>query len=189
MQYCSACGGPITYGPVAGETRHRHACPRCGAIFYQNPKIVVATLPRHAGGVVLIRRGIEPGYGRWGYPGGFLELGESAEEGAIRETLEETGYEIEIEGSIGIYSRPPAGVVVLVFAAHVTGGAPQLSDETLEVRSFPPDQIPWDELAFPTVQQALHDWLRGSVGPAPSTVPGLFPLAPPPGSDEPLPEG
>jgi len=150
---------------------------------------VVATLPTHAGGVVLIRRGIEPGYGRWGYPGGFLELGESAEEGAIRETLEETGYEIAIDGCVGIYSRPPAGVVVLVFAAHVTSGEPQLSEETLEVRSFAIDEIPWEELAFPTVQIALRDWIGGALGPPPTTVPGMLSATLVPVEGDALPEG
>ncbi len=161
MKYCAQCGGGILYGPVDGETRERHACSTCQVIFYQNPKIVVATLPSHEGGLVLIRRGIEPGYGLWGYPGGFMELGETVEEAAIRETLEETGYEIELGHSVGIYSRPNAGVVVLAFAASVIGGAPSLSHETLEVRAFPLDQLPWDQMAFPTVRQSVTDWLAG----------------------------
>jgi ADP-ribose pyrophosphatase YjhB (NUDIX family) len=161
MKYCAHCGGATSFGPVPGETRDRHACPRCETVFYQNPKLVVATLPAHEGGLVLIRRGIEPGYGLWGYPGGFLELGETVEEGAIRETLEETGYRVELGPAVGIYSRPHAGVVVLVFAARVVGGAPQLSAETLEVRAFAPEALPWSELAFPTVREALQDLLDG----------------------------
>jgi len=173
MRYCANCGSEIRFGPVPGESRERHACPVCQAIFYQNPKIVVATLPLlPPDRLVLIRRGIEPGYGLWGYPGGFLELGETVEEGAVRETWEETGYEVELGPSVGIYSRPQAGVVVLVFAARVIGGAPRLSPETLEVRAFAPAELPWSELAFPTVRQALQDWLAGPRGRPPQTVAG-----------------
>src|SRR5581483_9121174 len=161
MKFCPHCGGPVQFGPVPGEGRDRHACSVCAAVFYQNPKIVVATLPRLEHGLVLIRRGIEPGYGLWGYPGGFLELGETVEEGAIRETSEETGYLVELGPVVGIYSRPHAGVVVLVFSARVVGGHACLSEETLEVRSFPTDALPWSELAFPTVRQALEDLLAG----------------------------
>jgi ADP-ribose pyrophosphatase YjhB (NUDIX family) len=162
VKYCGLCGGGIVFGPVEGETLPRHVCGGCGEIFYQNPKIVVATLPLLEGRLVLIRRGIEPGYGLWGYPGGFLELGETVEEGAVRETLEETGYQIALGAAVGIYSRPQAGVVVLAFEATVTGGAPRLSPETLEVAAFAPDELPWDEMAFPTVRQALQDWLAGT---------------------------
>src|SRR5581483_586488 len=172
MKFCPHCGGPVQFGPVPGEGRDRHACSVCAAVFYENPKIVVATLPRHSDGLVLIRRGIEPGYGLWGYPGGFLELGETVEEGAVRETWEETGYEVELGPSVGIYSRPQAGVVVLVFAARVIGGALRLSPETLEVRAFAPAELPWSELAFPTVRQALQDWLAGPRGRPPQTVAG-----------------
>jgi ADP-ribose pyrophosphatase YjhB (NUDIX family) len=170
MRFCAHCGGEILFGPVTGETRDRHACGACQVIFYQNPKIVVATLPLHDGGLVLIRRGIEPGYGLWGYPGGFMELGETVEECAIRETLEETGYTIQIDHPVGIYSRPNAGVVVLAFAARVVGGEPTLSYETLEVRSFQREELPWSEMAFPTVRQAVQDWLDGRGAADPTVV-------------------
>src|SRR4051794_11791210 len=129
IQYCAECGGEIRHGPGAGGTGPRHPRPAGKGLLYQNPKIRVAPPPIHEDKLILIRRGIEPGYGLWGYPGGFLELGETVEEGAIRETLEETGFEIEIGRSVGIYSRIQAGVVVLVFEARVVGGAARISEE------------------------------------------------------------
>lgn len=161
VNYCSRCGSPLTHGPVANETRDRLACTNCGFIAYLNPRLVVSTLPVTADGrLVLIRRGIEPGYGMWAQPGGFLEIDETAHEGAVRETLEETGYIIDPDEVIGVYTRPQAAVVVLVWEARVVGGEPGTSVETLEVRSFAADEIPWSELAFQTTTWAIRDWVR-----------------------------
>lgn len=161
VNYCSRCGSPLTHGPVANETRDRLACTNCGFIAYLNPRLVVSTLPVTSDGrLVLIRRGIEPGYGMWGQPGGFLEIDETAHEGAIRETLEETGYIVDPDEVIGVYTRPLAAIVVLVWEARVVGGEPATSAETLEVRSFAADEIPWSELAFQTTTWAIRDWVR-----------------------------
>ena len=161
VNYCSRCGSPLKHGPVANETRDRLGCTDCGFIAYLNPRLVVSTLPVTADGkLVLIRRGIEPGYGMWGQPGGFLEIDETAHEGAVRETLEETGYIVDPDEVIGVYSRPLAAVVVLVWEARVVGGKPSTSAETLEVRSFEPHEIPWADLAFQTTTWAIRDWVR-----------------------------
>ncbi|HEY8134574.1 MAG TPA: NUDIX hydrolase [Candidatus Limnocylindrales bacterium] len=161
VNYCSRCGSPLSHGPVANETRDRLACTSCGFIAYLNPRLVVSTLPVTPDGrLVLIRRGIEPGYGSWAQPGGFLEIDETAHEGAVRETLEETGYIVDPDEVIGVYTRPLAAIVVLVWEARVVGGAPAISAETLEVRSFGADEIPWSELAFQTTTWAIRDWVR-----------------------------
>ena len=161
VNYCSRCGSPLTHGPVANETRDRLACRNCGFIAYLNPRLVVSTLPVTQGGrLVLIRRGIEPGYGLWAQPGGFLEIDETAHDGAVRETLEETGFEVEPLDVIGVYTRPQAAIVVLAWEARVVGGTATTSQETLEIREFGPDEIPWSELAFQTTTWAIRDWVR-----------------------------
>jgi ADP-ribose pyrophosphatase YjhB (NUDIX family) len=161
VNYCSRCGSPLTHGPIPNETRDRLACTSCGFVAYLNPRLVVSTLPVTADGrLVLIRRGIEPGYGAWAQPGGFLEIDETAHEGAVRETLEETGYIVDPDEVIGVYTRPLAAIVVLVWESRVVGGEPATSVETLEVRSFAADEIPWSELAFQTTTWALRDWVR-----------------------------
>jgi ADP-ribose pyrophosphatase YjhB (NUDIX family) len=109
--------------------------------------------------VVLIRRGFEPGRGWWAQPGGFLEVDETATEGAIRETLEETGLVVAPGEIVGLYARLEAAVIVLAYEARVVGGAARTSPEALEVRSFVPESIPWPEIAFRTTWFALADWL------------------------------
>ncbi len=161
LNYCSRCGGPLVFGPVAGDERERLVCGRCGFVTYVNPRLVVTAIPvTEAGDVVLIRRGIEPRRGFWAQPGGFLEIDETVSQGAVRETLEETGYLVEAGELIGLYSRPEAAIVTVVFEARIVGGTAQTGIETLEVRDFAPDAIPWPEIAFRTTEWALRDWLR-----------------------------
>ncbi len=124
--------------------------------------------------VFLARRGIEPGAGRWSYPGGFLELGESAQEGARRETEEETRLLVEVGRLIGLYSRPHAGVVTVIYEAEVVGGEPLPGAESIEVQAFGPDEIPWDELAFSTTESALRDWVASLPGRGPRFEPELW---------------
>jgi ADP-ribose pyrophosphatase YjhB (NUDIX family) len=160
LNFCSRCGAEMNERIPAGEQRPRMECPGCGYIAYVNPRLVVTTLPVTADGdVVLIRRGIEPGLGSWAQPGGFLEIDETVTEGAIRETLEETGLIVEPGALVGLYSRLEAGVVTLVFEARILGGEPTTSVETLEVRAYAPADIPWPEVAFKTTWYALRDWL------------------------------
>jgi ADP-ribose pyrophosphatase YjhB (NUDIX family) len=129
--------------------------------------------------VFLARRGIEPGIGLWSYPGGYLELGESAQEGARRETEEETLLKVEIGRLVGAYSRPTGGVVTLIYEAQVVGGEPLPGVETTEVRGFTPDNIPWDELAFSTTESCLRDWVRAQPGHGPQHEPELYVIGDP----------
>jgi len=126
------------------------------------------------GRVHLARRAIEPGVGRWTYPGGFLEIGEAAAEGARRETEEETELLVEIGRLIGVYSRPHVGIVTIVYEAAVVGGRAEPAAESTEVRAFTPDDIPWDELAFSTAESALRDWVRTLPGRGPQHEPELY---------------
>ena len=160
LQYCSRCGAPLEFGEVEGEDRHRLSCRSCGLVSYVNPRLVVTTIPvTDAGEVVLLRRGIEPGRGWWAQPGGFLEIDETVTEAAIRETLEETGLVVEPGEIVGLYSRLEAAVVVLALESQVVGGEARLNPEALEIRTFAPDAIPWDGIAFTTSHWALHDWV------------------------------
>ena len=161
LNYCSRCGASLRFGSIEGEDRHRLACEACGFIAYVNPRLVVTTIPvTDDGRVVLLRRGIEPGLGWWAQPGGFLEVDETVTEGAVRETLEETGLIVSPGEILGLYSRLEAAVVVLAFEAAVVGGEAATSPEALEVRAFAPDDIPWPGIAFKTTYWALRDWMR-----------------------------
>jgi ADP-ribose pyrophosphatase YjhB (NUDIX family) len=160
VRFCSRCGGRLIFGPVEGEERRRLVCERCGFISYVNPRLVVTTLPvTERGEVVLIRRGIPPGYDLWAQPGGFLEIDETVPEAAVRETLEETGLVVEPGAIVGIYSRVTAAVAVLVFEARILEGEPGATRESLETRPFAPEEIPWPDIAFETSVRALRDWV------------------------------
>lgn len=164
--FCPACGRPLEARVLEEDHRPRLVCP-VGHVTWRNPRIVVGTLPVRDGRVHLARRTNEPGAGRWTYPGGFLEIGEAAQEGARRETEEETRLLVEVGRLIGAYSRPHVGVVTLIYEATVVGGEVAPGAETSEVRAFAPDEIPWGELAFTTVESVLRDWIAALPG-APS---------------------
>ncbi len=135
-------------------------CGGCGFVFYLGPKLVAGAIFELDGGVVLIQRDIEPGYGKWTFPGGFVERGERAEAAARREVLEESGLEIEVADIIGLYTYEGEVPAIAVFAARVVGGEPTPLDETMDVKSFPRDGLPWAAMAFPSTEQALKDYLR-----------------------------
>jgi len=172
-RFCPACGRPVEPRVLEEDHRPRLVCSE-GHVTWRNPRVVVGTLPVDGGRVYLARRAIEPRFGRWSYPGGFLELGEAAQEGARRETEEETELRVEIGPLIGVYSRPHAGVVTIVFEAAVVGGRAEAAAETSEVRAFAPDEIPWDDLAFSTTESALRDWLAGLPGRGSAFEPELY---------------
>jgi ADP-ribose pyrophosphatase YjhB (NUDIX family) len=171
--YCPACGQPLSPRVLEEDHRPRLVCPE-GHVTWRNPRLVVGTLPVLAGRVYLARRSIEPGAGRWTYPGGFLEVGEAAQEGARRETEEETQLRVEVGRLIGAYSRPYAGVVTLIYEADIVGGKALPGVETIEVRDFGPDEIPWDDLAFTTAESALRDWVASLPGRGPHFEPELY---------------
>lgn len=160
-RYCFICGSALRETRLPTEDRVRLNCPNCGHVHYINPKVVCGTLPLDDGRVWLLRRGIEPRYGYWTHPAGFQEIDESTEEGALRETREELGCEVSLQGLLGIYSRPHAPVNI-VYVAQLTaqGGSPRVTPEAIEVRAFAPQDIPWQDLAFLSTHAALRDWLR-----------------------------
>jgi len=162
LQYCPRCGAPLIVRLLPTEDRPRLICDR-GHILYVNPKLVVGVIPERRGRTLLLRRAIEPRYGFWTYPGGFMEIDETVEECAAREALEETGVTVTISGLVGVYSRPGPhgpGIVAIVFYGRVTAGRVSPGREALEARWFGAHDIPWDELAYDTTRWALRDWLE-----------------------------
>ncbi len=158
--FCPRCSGRLELREIKDGEPERLVCEACGFIFYQGPKLVAATIFELDGGILLTQRAIEPGYGKWTFPGGFVERGERAEAAAEREALEEAGVEIEVDEIVGLYSYEDQVPVIAVFSGRVTGGEPEPLDETMAVGIFPRDGLPWSEMAFPSTEQALKDYLR-----------------------------
>jgi len=163
-RFCSACGGRLGRGRPPGDERERLICQRCGTVHYENPKIVVGSLCRYRGRLLLCRRAIEPQAGLWTLPAGFLELGESAEEGAVREAFEEARARIAIERLFAVYSIPHIGQVQLFYTARLLSPEVAPGPESAEVGLFEPRAIPWDRLAFPSVRRALARAVEGWEG-------------------------
>lgn len=159
--YCLKCGAPMETRALYG--RERAACPVCGYIHFRNPTPVAGCVVEHEGGIVLIRRGIDPGRGKWGIPAGFMEWGETAEEGAMRETAEETGLAVRIERLLGVYSfvNPNGNGVIIFYVATAIGGTMLAGDDAEHIETFAPGAWP-DAIAFPTHRQALADYLATS---------------------------
>ncbi len=160
-----------------GDTRDRLVCADCGHIAYENPKIVTGAVVAHAGRLLLCRRAIAPGQGKWTIPAGYMELGETVAEGAIREAREEACADIAIDGLLACFSISRIGQVQLfhraTFADPHAARLHAAGDETLETALFGWDEIPWSQLAFPTVRWVLHAWRAAGTGPigAPATNP------------------
>jgi ADP-ribose pyrophosphatase YjhB (NUDIX family) len=155
-RFCPRCGQPAEV-----NFPRRIACSHCGYAAYYNPKPVAGAIPFDSDGkVILLRRGFDPAKGRWTFPGGFVDLGESVEEAARRETEEELRIEIELGPLVGVYSRAEDRVVLIVYRALAIG-RPRITPEAIEVRSFAADEIRWEELAFWSTKLALRDALSG----------------------------
>jgi ADP-ribose pyrophosphatase YjhB (NUDIX family) len=160
FRYCPRCATALVRRPEKGRGPERPTCDDCGFIHYLDPKVAVGTIIRMPDdGIVLAKRAIEPGYGRWVFPGGYIDRGETLESGAIREALEECGLVIELDGILDVYSYSGETPVIVVFCARAVGGTPHASDdESLEVRTFSADTIPWGNLAFESTERALRSY-------------------------------
>jgi ADP-ribose pyrophosphatase YjhB (NUDIX family) len=156
MRFCSACGQTVEQSVPPGDNRPRYCCAGCGTIHYQNPKMVLGTVPVWGDQILLCRRAIEPRYGYWTLPAGFMENGESTSEGALRETIEEAGAQIEMGDLFSIIDVPQIEQVHLFFMARVLDSRFDPGPESLEARLFTEAEIPWDQLAFRTVTQTLR---------------------------------
>jgi ADP-ribose pyrophosphatase YjhB (NUDIX family) len=157
--FCYVCGRELIERFVEEEDRDRLVCAACGHIHYLNPKIVAGTIPATGTGVWLLRRAIEPRLGAWTFPAGFMEMGETVEEAAARETLEELNMRVTVGRLLNVYSRPAAGTVHIVYLAEPLS-EPSAGKEALEFAHFSRDSIPWDDLAFWSTRAALEDWIK-----------------------------
>lgn len=139
------------------DRQERHHCPACQKIHFLDPKVACCALVSGPRGILLIQRDIEPARGLWSYPGGYMDRGETTAEAAAREVLEETGVTVVCDRLLGVYSYPDSIVVVIVYEAHAESGEPELRPECSDIRWFEPHEIPWGQLAFRSVRQALED--------------------------------
>jgi ADP-ribose pyrophosphatase YjhB (NUDIX family) len=156
MNYCSQCGAGIERCIPPGDDRPRFVCGACGTIHYQNPKLVVGCIPEWGEKIILCRRAIEPRQGKWTLPAGYLENGETASDGAIRETLEEACVQVKIIHLYALYSIPFINQVYLMFRARLMDPNYKAGNESLEVRLFSEDEIPWGHLAFRVIERTLE---------------------------------
>jgi 8-oxo-dGTP diphosphatase len=160
-RFCPACGAPLAARTIKAGDRERPVCTRCSHVVYLDPKVAVGTIIRAVDNrLVLVRRAIEPGYGLWVFPGGYMDRGEEILEAARREAREESGLEVRIDGLVNIYSYGGATPIIIVYAATMIGGELCTDDECLEARLFARDEIPWEALAFRSTRQGLEDYFR-----------------------------
>lgn len=160
FRFCPRCGGGLEPKVLKEGEPPRLVCGACSFIFYLDPKVAACAICMLDGGIVLLRRSIEPQAGKWVFPGGFVDRGESVQAAAVRETLEEVNLRVSLLGILDVYSFPGHEVVVVVYSADVLGGSLEAKDESLEVRAFSPEALPWGELAFESTRAALRDYVR-----------------------------
>jgi 8-oxo-dGTP diphosphatase len=158
--FCPHCGGLLGSRLLKPGEPERLVCGQCGFVHYLDPKVAACTVTSYDQRIVLVKRAIAPGYGKWVIPGGFVDRGETVEAAAVRETREETELVVRLTGLLNIYSYPGSVVVVVAYSAVPIGGAPRAADEALDIGLFMPGEIPWADLAFPSTRDALRDYLK-----------------------------
>ena len=163
FRFCPICGGSLESRLLKPGDPARLVCVACGYVFYLDPKLAVGTvIIDDQGRIVLVKRAIEPGYGKWVFPGGYVDRGEEVQRAAIREAREETGLDVRLDGLINIYSYTGRTPVIVVYAATMIGGCLGCDDEGLEARFFEREAIPWEELAFRSTYEALREFFTRS---------------------------
>ena len=162
-RFCPECAGALELRLLKRGDPLRHVCVSCGHVLYQDPKVAVGPIiaADDAGRIVLVRRAIEPGYGKWVFPGGYVDRGETVTAAAVREAREEAGLDIRLDRLINIYSYAGKPLIIIVYAATAIGGELCTDEECLEARLFTPEEIPWDNLAFLSTNEGLREYLSG----------------------------
>jgi ADP-ribose pyrophosphatase YjhB (NUDIX family) len=168
MKFCPSCAAPLAKRVPPGDSLPRYLCDACGSIHYENPRLVVGCVPEWEGRILLCRRAIEPRYGYWTLPAGFMENGETTVQGAVRETLEEAGARVELTAPFSMISVPYVNQVHLFYRARLVDLEFKPGDESLEVSLVDEAQVPWKDIAFRTVGLTLKHWFadraRGAFG-------------------------
>jgi 8-oxo-dGTP diphosphatase len=171
-RFCPSCGSALEHRRLKASEPERPVCPACRHVVYLDPKVAVGTIirvartadesrdPAHAEQLVLVRRAIEPGYGLWVFPGGYVDQGEEITAAAIREAREESGLDIRIDDLLNVYSYGGHSPIIVVYTATAAGGELCADDECLEARLFRRDEIPWDALAFRSTSEALREYFQ-----------------------------
>jgi ADP-ribose pyrophosphatase YjhB (NUDIX family) len=160
MNYCSECGSQVELLVPEGDARPRHVCGTCRTVHYQNPKVVVGCIPEWEDRILLCRRAIAPRYGLWTLPAGFMEKGETTQQGAARETLEEAEARVEVGELYTLFNLPHIDQVYLIFRSRLLDLDFGPGEESLDVCLFGEDEIPWEEIAFPVVKETLALYFR-----------------------------
>jgi ADP-ribose pyrophosphatase YjhB (NUDIX family) len=160
MNFCSNCGAKVVLRVPPGDSLARHVCDNCNTIHYRNPLVVVGTIPEWEDRILLCKRAIEPRYGLWTLPAGFMENEESASEGAAREALEEANARVEIQDLYTVYSIPHISQVYMMFRARLLDTDFSPGTESLEVKLVTEAEIPWDQIAFTMVKRTLEHYLE-----------------------------
>ena len=158
-RFCTYCGQPTVVTVPAGENRPRRFCPACRSVHYDNPLVVVGCVPEYQGKILICRRAIEPRRGYWTLPAGFMELGETMQDGAARECLEEAMAQVDIGSPLALMNAPDSGQVHVYFRALMSAATYGAGEESLEAKLVDEADIPWGELSFPTVRYALQQYL------------------------------
>ena len=158
FSYCPVCSGRLETSKLKESEPSRLVCSACNFIFYLDPKVVACAILEKEGKILLLRRAIAPQKGKWVMPGGYVDRGEEVHAAAIRETEEECGLKIRVQGLVGVYSYPGRLAVVVVYEAQYLSGGLIQGDESLEASWFSPGRIPWDDLAFQSTVDALKDY-------------------------------
>ena len=164
MKFCSNCASPVAHRVPPGDSLPRYICDHCGEIHYQNPRLVVGTIPEWQGRLLLCRRAIEPRYGYWTLPAGFMENDETTGEAAMRETLEEAGARIELQAPFSMISVPYVNQVHVFYRARLLDLEFKPGVESLEVALVEEARLPWKEIAFRTVGLTLKHWFADRKG-------------------------
>lgn len=159
MKFCSECGTPVEFKIPPDDTLPRHICPNCQTIHYQNPKLVVGSIAEWEGKILLCRRAIEPGYGLWTLPAGFMENGESTAQAAERETREEACARVAVESLFSLVNIPHIDQVHLFYRARLLDPEVAPGTESLDTALLDESAIPWKEIAFRSVALSLRQYL------------------------------
>ena len=160
IKFCNSCGATVTHRIPEGDSLHRAVCDACGTIQYENPKVVVGCVPVRGERILICKRAIEPRYGKWTLPAGFMENGETLEEGAMREAMEEAHASVEIEELYTVFSVPHISQVHMMFRAKLLNDDFRAGTESLDVKLVTEHEIPWHELAFTVVRRTLEHFLE-----------------------------
>jgi ADP-ribose pyrophosphatase YjhB (NUDIX family) len=158
VKFCPQCGSSVEFKVPVGDDRERHVCDRCDVIHYHNPKVIVGCLPEHDGKVLLCKRAIEPRYGYWTLPAGFMENRETTAEGAAREMVEEAAAVATDTTLYRVFDVPHISQVYVFYRCGIEGGSYGIGPESLESQLFSEDEIPWNDLAFPVVHELLQEF-------------------------------